>query len=431
MLMAATGGGDMRADITVNGVASTAGIFVGWAPVPGQVRLNDLTGVTGPVTVRLRNQKPTQGGQLAFYTGTQGAVQAQPQLDLTLPQNGGPIDFRLGGQFQRPSSENGDAVVEIVNTATNQTIGLVSMMVRIRKNATSLSTAERNRFRSAYAILNNRGMGKYADFRSIHTLAGDPEAHGNAGFLAWHRAFILDLERELQAIDPSVTLPYWRFDQPAPSLFTRDFMGVADPQTGRVQFSTDNPLQFWVTDGVPGIVRRPRFNTQSQFASVISETDTIALGEPGPTFARFRRMEGDPHGFAHTSFNGSLSQIPTAAKDPLFFMLHANVDRLWAKWQWIKKRFDVTSTSSYTFLNQAGSPGATRIGHNLKDTMWPWNGITGNPRPPTAPGGTFAPSVFTGAPGLTPTVGNLIDYQGVKAPGSRLGFDYDDVPFQF
>jgi len=47
-----------------------------------------------------------------------------------------------------------------------------------------------------------------------------------------------------------------------------------------------------------------------------------------------------------------------------------------------------------------------------------------------APGGTLAPSPLTSAPGLSPTVGALIDYQGILTPPSRLGFDYDDVPFE-
>jgi tyrosinase len=126
-------------------------------------------------------------------------------------------------------------------------------------------------------------MGRFADFRNVHSSAGDPEAHQNAGFPPWHRAFLLDLERELQQIDPSVALPYWRFDEPAPNLFTRDFMGVTDPSTGRVLFSATNPFQFWATDGVIGIVRRPRFNTQTQRATalqgpVTTEPETFLLG---------------------------------------------------------------------------------------------------------------------------------------------------------
>jgi hypothetical protein len=53
----------------------------------------------------------------------------------------------------------------------------------------------------------------------------------------------------------------------------------------------------------------------------------------GTQFARFRRMEGAPHGFAHTSFDGPVNNPPTAPKDPLFFLLHVNVDRLWAFWE--------------------------------------------------------------------------------------------------
>src|SRR5262245_45212723 len=70
--------------------------------------------------------------------------------------------------------------------------------------------------------------------------------------------------------------------------------------------------------------------------------------------------------------------------DPLFFLLHCNVDRLWAKWQRQRGRFNPALAASYE--NGGGNP----IGHNLPDTMWPWNGVTGAPRPPTAPGGAMA-----------------------------------------
>jgi tyrosinase len=104
-------------------------------------------------------------------------------------------------------------------------------------------------------------------------------------------------------------------------------------------------------------------------------------------------------------------------------MLHANVDRLWAKWQWIHKR---TSAGEPRAFAPAVPP---RVGHNLADTMWPWNGVTGAPRPSTAPGGTLATSPSTTAPGLSPVVSAMIDYQAVGG-GPALGFAYDDVPFE-
>jgi tyrosinase len=205
----------------------------------------------------------------------------------------------------------------------NQVIGSTPCTVRIRKNANNLTPAERDRFIAAFAQLNNQGLGRFADFRDMHTNVSSPQAHGAPGFLPWHRAYLLDLERELQAIDPSVALHYWRFDQASPNIFKRDYLGESD-NLGTVFFSATNPLQFWKTDGVTGINRRPFFNTNSRPA-VRTEAQTLALGT---TFTNFRTMEGNPHGNAHTSFGGSISSIPTAARDPLFFLLHCNVDRL-------------------------------------------------------------------------------------------------------
>jgi tyrosinase len=165
---------------------------------------------------------------------------------------------------------------------------------------------------------------------------------------------------------------------------------------------------------------------------VMTEADTMQLGN---VYASYRIMEGNPHGSAHTSFWGLISNLGSAARDPLFFLLHANVDRLWAKWQWYMNRFDRTSADTYTFLGRAGDPGAARIGHNLLDTMWPWNQLTGtggpNDRPPTAPGGNLPQSTIVNFPSLTPVVGDMIDYQGALNRANRLGFDYDDVPFDF
>ena len=195
----------------------------------------------------------------------------------------------------------------------------------------------------------------------MHIGAGLQQAHGAAGFLPWHRAYLLDLERELQAIDPSVALPYWRFDQAAPNIFKPEFMGVSD-NLGTVSFANNNPLQFWKTDGQPGINRRPLFNIAGAPPNPISEAATLALGT---NFSQFRTMEGNPHGSAHTSFGGFISSTSTAPRDPLFFLLHCNVDRLWAKWQRQNGRFNPAVVAS--FNNNNASP----VGHKLQDTCGP------------------------------------------------------------
>jgi tyrosinase len=406
----------MNADLQINNSANPQARYVTWSPSPCRIRMSNPSGALGSSVTVILSSISTGTGAIRFRTSPTGASSAT--LSLPLPVNGTSVPFFVVGQFQHPSNADGDVRIEA--RVGGNLIGQVKLMVRIRKNANVLTPAEVSRFVAAFAQLNNQGAGRFADFRNMHTNAGSPEAHGAPGFLPWHRAYLLDLERELQAIDSSVALPYWRFDQPAPNLFTGAFFGVSN-SIGTVQFNATNPLQFWVTDGVQGINRRPFFNTTTGFANVINEAQTLALGGSTAQYGSFRNLEGNPHGSAHVSFGGSISSIPTAAKDPLFFLLHANVDRLWAKWQRQFARFNQATAASFF-----GSPN-NRIGHNLPDTMWPWNGITGNPRPPTAPGGTLAASPVVAAPGGQPHVRDCLDFQGRINAASRLGFDYDDV----
>jgi tyrosinase len=410
----------MNVEFRLPGADALGRVFLTWAPVEAQARLVNPTG-TGAVAVTLRSVGT--GGGLRFAT-TRTHL-GTPTLALNLPVTGAPVRFFVAGEFGRPSVNLGDAVIEARGAGSLGVLGTRRVTVRIRKNAQTLSPGERDRFVAALATLNGGGSGRFRDFRDMHILAATAEEHGNVGFLPWHRAYILDLERELQAIDPRVTLPYWRFDRPAPNVFTRQFMGVSNI-AGRVEFTAGHPFNTWRTDGALGISRTPSFAAGAAPAGLLTEAQTIALGGPAATasYANFDALENNPHGWAHTSFNaGFIRQIQTAARDPLFFMLHANVDRLWAKWQWVRRRTSPADPRAFA----PAMP--NRIGHRLADTMWPWNGVTGSPRPATAPGGSLAPSRSTTAPGNTPTVGAMLDYQAVGG-GASLGFGYDDVPFE-
>ena len=440
------GGGGAAAlpavELLVNNSLAADAAYVAWAPRLCVLRNTNAT--AGRVLVR--NVPQPNGGQLVFLT--QPDSQPNDELLLDVPANG-EVTFFTCGRYDRTagvgfaSSNDRDTAIVVSSLDGATEITRRDVMVRIRKNANTLTAAERDRFLAALMSLNQPG-GVYPDFQNRHVDASSREIHRRSCFLPWHRAFLTDLERRLQEVDPSVALPYWRFDQPAPNVFTQDFLGIPTPGDPSfiVEFSPSNPLVNWrmrvLGSGSGRIDRAMDFDPATSGANITNdEVATLALDT---NFADaidprlgFTSMEGDPHGAAHSSFGGPISDIGKAPGDPLFFLLHANVDRLWAKWQWtmIGQRFDGTQVPAYPNQGngdpaQGDEPG---IGNFTNDTMWPWNGVTGAPRPADAPGGPFPLSPSVGVPSQTPTVLEMIDYQGQHALDADVGFAYDDVPY--
>ncbi|QNL48657.1 tyrosinase family protein [Olivibacter sp. SDN3] len=392
-----------------------------YTPVSCTLRRRDGQPGAAPVPVLVRNQNTNQGGQFVFYTDL--SAPPSDSFILQVPGDGSTVSFYIGGKPNAPSTNYNDAAIDFRNGGFSRLV--VRFTIRIRKNANNLTVVERDKFLNAFVRVVQEGI--YQQFLDMHNEAVSSEIHNRAAFLPWHRIYLLDLERHLQLFDRSVTIPYWDFQAPAPNVFSLDFMGIpASGSGGQLQFSPSNPLNNWYLENLPPLARVPRFNTQQDRALVEARATTLAR-QPG--FNSFARMEGNPHGNSHTSFTGPINFAPTAPQDPLFFMLHANADRIWAEWQMLNPSnvlFDGTNLLAYN-PSTMRSPNP-RIGDYPDDTMWPWNGVTGNGRPDTAPGGPLIDSPFTNYPGPEPKVIDTIDYQG-RITGKSLYFDYDHLPF--
>jgi len=419
----------MAIEIKINDSQDAKSRYITYAPSPCQIRQTPAaTALTATLSSRAAS---AGGGEAVFYASRTVGATPTATLSVTLPANGSWVDFGLGGRPGKPSVDDLDCLLVASSSVGNVTVPL---MVRVRKNANKLKARERDRFLLALAKLNVAQAptpSGYQTLRNMHVSAANAQEHGGPQFLPWHRTYLLDLERQLQAIDPSVSIHYWRFDEPAPNVFSKLFMGETKRSAASaalVALDPANPLVAWVTDSVPGILRSAVFNPLTQAApgqpgfELLDQAGTLALGATYPAFVG---LEGTPHGAAHVSFNGWISSIPSAPKDPLFFMLHSNVDRLWALWQWINRRTDAGSADTYT--------GQNIDGRRLGDTMWPWNRVTTPPRPNFAPGNGLPASPLTSTPGGKPMVRSTIDYHGsrVGLPSGWLGFSYDDVPFEF
>ena len=371
-------------------------------------------------------------------------------LQLTLPKDGAWVNFVIAGKFGRPSSQNKDTVIQAhVGRANGPVCGEQKLMVRVRKNAETLTDDERKRFLKALDKL--RDNGAYRVYHQIHStwnnnrVKRNLEAHGGPGFLPWHRLFILRLERDLQVIDPSVALPYWKFDEAAPKVFSEAFMGkntVAPPgRAVEVDFAADNPLFGWAVPDEHGnsvaIFRDGIRDHTKQPTTARIKPDRVTLTPD--SYDRFADIEGNPHGSAHVWIGGSgwMGHPDTAVRDPIFFLLHSNVDRLWATWQCKYDRFGVAA-ADYSPLGKFPNAGSVHKGHYLEDTMWPWNGKTGRDpgggaeaeRPPNAPGGSFPKAkLFKLGPPPEPRPLEVIDYLGRSDPAKGLGYCYDTVPY--
>ncbi|MEQ9333112.1 tyrosinase family protein [Thalassobaculum sp.] len=269
-----------------------------------------------------------------------------------------------------------------------------------RKNIKRLTAAERSAFVNAFLALHTSG--RLEHYRLIHSGA-NVHGHGGPAFTAWHREFVRRFEEDLQSVDPNVDLPYWDWTEDNLNaagtesyIWRDDFLGGPGDNAGGGGPTGPNG-GYPVTSGpFAGLFTRKPF---SIFAFP-GTGGTIATQMANPDYNVFRQMEG-PHGSAHVFIGGEPQSFAQTARTPDFWMIHCNVDRLWA--EWIDRHEGTPGFEPYK--PAAGGP----TGHNLNDNMWPWNG--GNV-PFSVPPYTNSPEMVSPA--------DLIDHRA-------LGYDYDTL----
>jgi tyrosinase len=439
--------------IEVNNTATDQDDYLCWSPVLARAKLVSPT--PSPVQVRLVSQvNPPAGSSVHFQAdgGSRPTVQTfapQSELRLALGGDGGWTSFWVAGAR---ASSGGKDVRLVALDAAGAELGQLPVMVRVRKNAETLTNVESQQLLRALSqvhdLANSVLNSQWTKHVRAHAEAFNFGIHGAPSgtplFLAWHRAFLLHLERELQAVDPRVALPYWRFDQAAPRLFSPDFLGAVTGQGTLgagflVQFSSTNPLFGWhMGDNRGGLVRARNGAMAGPLPA--SRLDDILNAPLNGTYGVLNgALEGSYHNGAHSTIAGWLGSA-ASPRDPLFFFLHANVDRAWAHWQARFNKFDPhgTDTTAYSALGQYPGPSTPtrfRKGSYAKDAMWPWSGPGGDQGTPDPnddwPGLAYPLPPGNGPAGLVlpPTPASQVDYLDVHGQGHAHGSCYDDIDF--
>lgn len=187
--------------------------------------------------------------------------------------------------------------------------------------------------------------------------------HASWFFLPWHRMYVYYFERIVRkaVVDTGGSadwaLPYWDyglggnnaeipepFRQPGNSgnpLFT--------PHRGRI-YNEGAKLPPRVISDVAALAR-PHFIGNAEFGG--------AEAPPGKGFWGLQgELESTPHNDVHSTIGGWMGNPATAAQDPVFWLHHSNIDRIWAIWNESKHRTDPTKSSwlkqKFEFFDEHG-----------------------------------------------------------------------------
>ena len=135
--------------------------------------------------------------------------------------------------------------------------------------------------------------------------------HEIAYFLAWHRGYLYYFEQQLRAVsgNKSLVLPYW------------DYYTTPQMPAEFINPSPLNPLYV------------PRVNTNVIDALTLAPfASTVTNMQRGTNNAYETSFESMPHNPVHNIIGNVMADLHSPT-DPIFWLHHANVDRLWSAWQ--------------------------------------------------------------------------------------------------
>lgn len=258
-------------------------------------------------------------------------------------------------------------------------------------------------------FLRNSVIGAQADFSGITTgwpagpAAGVNGAHDGDAFLPWHREYLYRFEDELRMIDADVTIPYWDWtDHKGTSqLFTDEFLGPNGTLSGNQfpilggklvgsNFPVRPELHYERFDTFP----QPNYGATLQRMITTNAAGKLDVGSLAkgadipdankfPDYTVFRdtlENTGPLHGFVH-GWIGRSMVLWTSCNDPVFWMHHANIDRIWSVWQ-AEKRAQWEQDNpgqEYSYETHYVPSANAGYGHKLMDRMWPWDGGQSQP----------------------------------------------------
>jgi hypothetical protein len=281
--------------------------------------------------------------------------------------------------------------------------------MKCRKNVKNLSQTEKDKFVNAVlalkaqdSVLHPGSQSRYDDFTETHLLAMHdmdthamrPESWGHVGsvFLPWHRELLYRFEKLLQDVDPDVTIPYWDWTRAQATgddgyPFTHDFLGIDgddgdedrvkqeagapspyphafDPEAWSATITVvdpDDPLDFFQRAfgefNIAGTSNDAPNLPENDVNVTGTSTNYRAAINAANTYLTLRSRSEDLHNLVHRYVGGNMLRM-TSPNDPIFFLHHAAIDRMWSIWQ------EKVAAGTDLYVQSSST-----LGHKLNDAM--------------------------------------------------------------
>jgi tyrosinase len=174
--------------------------------------------------------------------------------------------------------------------------------------------------------------------------------HASWFFLPWHRMYLSHFERIVAATIEELggpadwALPYWNYSDNAnpnarklPLALTLPTMpgGADNPlrEQNRLRGNNNEIVATPNEADVRTALIDPRFEGPNIGGTAGFGGPQTGFMHSGGLGAPIGKLENTPHGTMHVAVRGFMGAFITAGLDPLFWLHHSNIDRLWVVWR--------------------------------------------------------------------------------------------------
>ena len=193
-----------------------------------------------------------------------------------------------------------------------------------RKNLSSAAGAkDLATFRTVVGLM--KQSGQWEAWAKIHH---DFCPHNNWFFLPWHRWYLFYFEENCREVlrqnklSADFSLPYWNWPENN-GVVPDAFWGGGNPLNNSTRYVSKGYLLPMET------------NSAEVIQNIMAVDDFLIFGSGRSAsprdFGTTGQMEGTPHNTVHAQLGGDMGTFASPL-DPIFWVHHSNVDRLWSEW---------------------------------------------------------------------------------------------------